>query len=103
MGAVRSVGAELVPGTVCEVAAAAAELARAELLTIGESCANVSRLLVPDWARTVTSVGSEPTWLPALTTRRVGSSVVPTGKRLTLPAVPTGPWNEKTAAVRAAW
>jgi hypothetical protein len=103
MGAVRSVGARFVPGTVCEVAAAAEELARAELFTIGESCANVSRLLVPVWARTVTSVGSEPTWLPALSTRTVGSSVVPTGKRLTLPAVPTGPWNEKTAAVRAAW
>jgi hypothetical protein len=64
MGAVRSVGAELVPRTVCEVAAAAEELARAELFTIGESCANVSRLLVPVRARPVTSSGSEPTWLP---------------------------------------
>jgi hypothetical protein len=104
MGAVRSVGARFVPRTVCEVAAAAEELARAELFTIGESCANVSRLLVPVRARTVTSSGSEPTWLhTTLTTTKVGSVVVPEMGRFTLPAVPTGPWNEKTAAVRAAW
>ena len=103
MGAVRSVGAKFVPRTVCEVAAAAQELARAELFTIGESCANVSRLLVPVRARTVTSLGSEPTWLPTtLTTTKVGSFVVPEMGRFMLPAVLTGPSNEKTALVRTA-
>jgi hypothetical protein len=103
MGAVRSVGAELVPRTVCKVAAAAEELARAELFTIGESCANASRLLVPVWARTVTSLGSEPTWLhTTLTTTKVGSFVVPERGRFMLPAVLTGPSNEKTAFVRTA-
>ena len=104
MDAVRSVCAELVPRTVCEVLPVVQEFAWAELFTIGESCVKVWSVRVPVRARTVTSLGSEPTWLPTtLTTTKVGSFVVPEMGRFMLPAVLTGPSNEKTAFVRTAW